>query len=188
MGAEDAHGPARLHEQGFIVGERFERAHDGVKRRPVARRPSGAAVDDQLVGVLGDLGIEIVVQHAQGGFLVPSLAAEGGAARGVDRGNQAHWSTPTGSPNHSGIAHSSNLPWRMARARFSISRESGRSSPSGGAMARTASRTRRNSGPGSKASRYRKASAPASSSMAAMYSPFSTMVRSLSAAVMPMDT
>src|ERR1019366_5392863 len=117
-----------------------------------------------------------------------TLAAEGGAARGVDGGLQAHCSTPTGAGSASGIAHSSNLAWRMARARFSISMESGRSSPSGGAMARTASRTRRNSGPGSKGSRYRRASAAASSSMAAMYSPFSTMVRSLRAAVMPMET
>ena len=41
---------------------------------------AGAAVDDQLVRLLGDLRIEIVVQHAQGGFLVPALAGDLAAA------------------------------------------------------------------------------------------------------------
>ena len=42
---------------------------------------AGAAVDDQILGTLGDLGIEIVHQHPQRGFLRPALAGERRAAR-----------------------------------------------------------------------------------------------------------
>ena len=41
----------------------------------------GAAVDDEIVGPLGDVGIEIVHQHPQRGFLRPSLARQRRAAR-----------------------------------------------------------------------------------------------------------
>ncbi len=34
----------------------------------------GAAIDDQIVGSLGHLRIEVIHQHAQGGFLLPALA------------------------------------------------------------------------------------------------------------------
>ena len=57
---------------------------DRVERRPAARGAAGAAVDDQIVGALGDLGIEVVHQHPQGGFLRPSFAGERGAARRAD--------------------------------------------------------------------------------------------------------
>ena len=53
------------------------------------RRPPGAAVDDEVVGVLGDLGVEVVHQHAQGRFLGPAaagqLGARGARGRAVDR-------------------------------------------------------------------------------------------------------
>ena len=58
---------------------------DGVERGPAAGGPAGAAVDDELVGTLGHLGIEVVHQHPQGGLLRPALTAEVGAARGADR-------------------------------------------------------------------------------------------------------
>ena len=38
------------------------------------RRPPGAAVDDEVVRALGDLGVEVVHQHAQGRFLLPAAA------------------------------------------------------------------------------------------------------------------
>ena len=50
-----------------------------------------AAVDDQIVGPLGDVGIEVVHQHAQRGFLRPALAGERGAARRADgAGRRGH--------------------------------------------------------------------------------------------------
>ncbi len=43
------------------------------------------AVDDQVLGLLGDFGIEIVHQHAQRGFLLPAFAGKRGAARRAHR-------------------------------------------------------------------------------------------------------
>ena len=43
-----------------------------------------------MVGVLGDLGIEVVHQHPHGRFLRPAPAGQGGAARGTDRA-RAGW-------------------------------------------------------------------------------------------------
>ncbi len=89
-GAEDADRLARLHHQGFIVIQRTERAHDGVEAIPTARGAARAAVDDELIGVLGNLGIEIVVDHAQGGFLMPALAGDFTAAGRADGGRSGH--------------------------------------------------------------------------------------------------
>ena len=55
------------------------------KAAQLAGRPAGAAVDDEVVGVLGDLRIEVVHQHPQGGFLRPAAAGQLGAARRADR-------------------------------------------------------------------------------------------------------
>src|SRR5262249_29701146 len=43
----------------------------------------GAAIDDQLAGVLGDLRVEVVHEHPHGGLLRPPLARQRGAARGA---------------------------------------------------------------------------------------------------------
>jgi hypothetical protein len=63
------------------VLERAERADDGVERVPAARGLAGAAVDDEIVGALGHLGIEVVHQHPQRGLLGPALARQRRAAR-----------------------------------------------------------------------------------------------------------
>ena len=60
-------------------------AHDRVERLPAAGGATGAAVDHEVLGVLGDLGVEVVHQHPQRGFLLPALAGDVGAARGADR-------------------------------------------------------------------------------------------------------
>ena len=51
-------------------------ADDGVERRPRARRPARPAVDDQVVGPLGDLGVEVVHEHPQGRLLLPAAAGQ----------------------------------------------------------------------------------------------------------------
>ena len=61
---------------------RRERGDDAVERLPVARGPADAAIDDELARALGDVGIEIVHQHAQRRFGQPALGAELGSARG----------------------------------------------------------------------------------------------------------
>src|SRR5438309_1575248 len=49
------------------------------------RRLAAAAVDDQLLGPLGDGRIEVVHQHPERRLLVPTLAGKRGARRGGDR-------------------------------------------------------------------------------------------------------
>ena len=61
-----------------------QRGDDRVERLPAAGGAAGAAVDHEVLGVLGDLGVEVVHQHPQRGFLLPALAGDLGAARGAD--------------------------------------------------------------------------------------------------------
>ena len=60
-------------------------ADDRVERLPAPRRAAGAAVDDEVVGVLGDLGVEVVHEHPQRGLLLPAAGQTARAARGADR-------------------------------------------------------------------------------------------------------
>ena len=83
--AEAADRLARLHEQRLVVPERAELAHDDVEGLPRARGLAGAAVDDEVLGPLGDLGIEVVVEHAERGLLHPALARERRSARSRHR-------------------------------------------------------------------------------------------------------
>ena len=63
-----------------------ELADDRVEGLPaIARGPAGAAVDDEVVGVLGDLRVEVVHEHPERRLLLPAAAAELAAARGADR-------------------------------------------------------------------------------------------------------
>ena len=55
VGAEHADRLARLDEQGLVVLEPLQRLDDRVVALPVARRPADAAIDDQLLGRLGDV-------------------------------------------------------------------------------------------------------------------------------------
>jgi hypothetical protein len=83
--AEHAYGLARLDEQRLIALERAQRRHDLLVALPVARRLTDAAVHDELGRPLGDLGIEVVHQHAQRRFGEPAAAGELCAARGAQR-------------------------------------------------------------------------------------------------------
>ena len=93
MRAQHSHGLAALHEERFLFAERAQRRADALEGRPVARRLAAAAVDDQLLGPLGNFGIEVVLQHAQRGFLHPSATRKRGAARGPDNMRHAAWIT-----------------------------------------------------------------------------------------------
>ena len=85
MRLEDADGLARLHEQRLVGLERSERGHDAVIGLPVPRRLPRAAVHDQVFPALGHVGVEVVHQHAQRGFLGPPLAGERSATGRPDR-------------------------------------------------------------------------------------------------------
>ena len=50
----------------------LEGRDDRVERFPASRGAPGSAVDDQLVGLFGDVGIEVVLEHPEGGFLLPA--------------------------------------------------------------------------------------------------------------------
>ena len=84
VGAENADRLAGLDEQGLVALEPAQRRDDAVERRPVARRAADAAIDDELARPFGDVGIEIVHQHAQRRFGEPALGAELGPARGCE--------------------------------------------------------------------------------------------------------
>src|SRR5947199_3374053 len=57
---------------------------NGVKSGPVAGRPPAPAVDNEVVRVEGHLRIEVVLEHAVGGFDLPVFARQLRAARRLD--------------------------------------------------------------------------------------------------------
>ena len=71
---------ARLDEQRLLVAQSLKLGHDRVIARPVARGLADPAVDDELGGILGHVGVQVVLEHAQGRFLLPALAAQRGCA------------------------------------------------------------------------------------------------------------
>jgi hypothetical protein len=75
----------RLDQQRFVGVERAQRLDDAIETFPVARGAADAAVHDQLVGILRDLAIEIVHQHAQRRFGQPALRRALRAARRTHR-------------------------------------------------------------------------------------------------------
>ena len=80
-GAEDADRLAGGDQQRLVVLEAAKLGHDGVEGLPRPSRAPGAAVHDQVVRILGNLGIEVVHEHPQRRLLLPALAGELGAAR-----------------------------------------------------------------------------------------------------------
>ena len=73
--AEYTHRLSALDEERLVVGKPLERCDNRVIGRPVARGLAGAAVDDQIVGPLGDFRIEVVHQQPKCGFLIPASTA-----------------------------------------------------------------------------------------------------------------
>ncbi len=88
-GAEDADGLAGLDEQRLVVLEALKLRDDRVEGLPGARRPPGAAVHDEVVRILGHLGVEVVHEHPQRRLLLPALAGERRAARSAHRARAA---------------------------------------------------------------------------------------------------
>ncbi len=84
VGAEDADRLARLDEQGLVVLEPLERLDDLVEAGPIARGAADPAIDDQALRILGDLVVEIVHQHPDGGFGGPAFGDDLAAAAGAD--------------------------------------------------------------------------------------------------------
>src|SRR4029077_1894013 len=57
---------------------------DSVERGPGSRRPTGPAIDDQVVRVLGDFPVEVVHEHPEGRLLLPATAGEVVPTRGAN--------------------------------------------------------------------------------------------------------
>ena len=85
VGSHDADRLAGLDQERLVVLEVLQGLDDRRVGVPAAGGATGAAVDDELVGVFGHLGVEVVHEHAHGRFLRPPLAGSLGAARRVDR-------------------------------------------------------------------------------------------------------
>ena len=71
------------------------RVRERIEAGPVAGGATGAAVDDEFLGVLGDLGVQVVLQHPQRRFLGPPS--------GGHRGWCANRSWPSG--GHQRLLH-----------------------------------------------------------------------------------
>ena len=113
MRAEDGDGFAGLDDQRLVVLEAMQSADDGVEGVPAASGATGAAIDHEIVGTLGDIGIEIVHQHAERGFLRPSFAghrrASGRADMAAERAHRAAGARTIGvtrSPCHRSVKRS----------------------------------------------------------------------------------
>ena len=106
-----ADGLAGLDQQRLFIAQPLKLAHDGVVAVPVACGLADAAVDDQVRRPLAHLGIEVVHQAAQGGFLLPALAVELGAAEGTDG-----WSDGRGSHG---------VTWRQSAPQMRVARLGG---------------------------------------------------------------
>src|SRR5918995_329727 len=76
VGAEDRDWLARLHKEGLVIVEALQGAHDGPEALPVAGCLARAAVDDEILWALCDLGVEVVHEHTEGRLLVPALAGD----------------------------------------------------------------------------------------------------------------
>ena len=75
---------ARLDDQCFLFAERFQRIQNLVEIRPGARGPANATIDNQLIGVFGNISIEIVLHHSERRLSRPSQTGELGSGWGLN--------------------------------------------------------------------------------------------------------
>ncbi len=90
LGFENGDRLTGLNEEGLVVFEAVERFDDAVEAFPVASGFAAAAVNDELSGLLGDRGIEIVHQHPLCSFLDPAARGSGITARRPNRLRLTH--------------------------------------------------------------------------------------------------
>ena len=83
--APDRDRPPRLDAQRLVGLHPRERREDGAHVGPGAGRAARPAVDHEVLRVLGDLGVEVVLEHPERGFQRPRGAVEVGAPGGPDR-------------------------------------------------------------------------------------------------------
>ena len=81
MGSHHADRLARLHQQGLVAGQVGQRPDHRVVGVPGTGGPARAAVHHEIVGALGHIGVEVVLEHPEGSFLGPPAARQRGARR-----------------------------------------------------------------------------------------------------------
>ena len=104
VGPQDTHRFAGLDEQRLVVAELAQFPDDGVEGVPAPGRAAGAAVDDQMIRVLGDLGIEVVHEHPEGRLLRPAAAGQLRAAGRADGTGSGHALSLLPQPGHEQFA------------------------------------------------------------------------------------
>ncbi len=92
VGSHHADRLARLHEQRLVGLEVAQAAHERVVRRPGAGGLAGPAVHHEVLGTLGDVGVEVVHQHPQWRLGLPALRRQLDAVGCVD-GKSVRWSS-----------------------------------------------------------------------------------------------
>src|SRR5437763_2550137 len=127
MSAEHSDGFAGLHKQRLVVLQFTQRPHDCIECFPVSRGPPCSAVNDQAVGVLRHLRVEIVHQHPERGFLMPAFATLFVSARRANYAVSAH----------SAFSSRSKTPSRIAAATSAISADMDRSASTAAEILRT---------------------------------------------------
>jgi len=90
MSLEDDHGFPRLDKKGLVFLKVLERIQNGVERIPGARSLPPAAVDYEILRPLGDLRIEVILNHPIGRFSQPGFAGELRAVWGMNRARARH--------------------------------------------------------------------------------------------------
>ena len=81
MRPEHPDGLARLDEERLAVAEAEERPHDVAQRLVRPGGATGSAVDDERLGMLGHLGIEVVEEHPKRSLRLPRPCVQRAAAR-----------------------------------------------------------------------------------------------------------
>ena len=84
VGAKNADRFSRLYQQRFVFPQIAQTLKDRLKGRPVASCFADAAINHQIFRALGDIRIEVVLNHAIGCFNQPVLAAQFGPLGSAD--------------------------------------------------------------------------------------------------------
>src|SRR5262249_27863181 len=107
----------RLHQQRFIRLQVAKGGQNSIKGGPIACSPPAPAVDNEVVRIEGYLWVEVVLEHAVGGFDLPVLARQLRAARRLD--GPGHERLPSeGGTCQAGVM-AARLTWRARLHRCS---------------------------------------------------------------------
>src|SRR5690606_8362812 len=92
VSGQDPDRLAALNQKGFVVFQVFEARNDLVERFPIPGRLADPTVYDEILRTFGDIRIEIVHEHPQGGFLNPAFTPKLISFRGANDSRSHIWS------------------------------------------------------------------------------------------------